>query len=271
MDPKSKEKTAFSVNDRLFAFRTMPFGLRNAPAHFSRFMSSILTGFVGSIVLVYLDDIIILGNTIQEHYANCRKILEILSSYNLRLQPTKCHMCLKPLAFGGHKVSATGIQPLHDEVLAIKSYPTPRNGKDISSFLGLASYYRRYIPQFADLSRPLDHLRRADPFVWLPMHDTAFNALKERLTSDVVLAYPNFEKPFLVTADASGEAIGGVVAQIDDTNRERPISYASRVLNQAERNYSTLHRECLAIIFVLTKHRYILLGYPIQINSDQKP
>ena len=271
VDKESQEKTAFSVNDKLFHFCTLPFGLKNAPGHFSRLMHSVLAGLIGTAVLIYLDDIIVVGSTLDEHIVNLKLVLEALRRHNLKVSLEKCQLLQKEVTFLGHKVSPSGIMPMHDKVQAIKNYARPKNPKQVMSFLGLASYYRKFIPNFAKISRPLDELRKTDTFLWQASHEEAFQRLKDAIQSDCMLKHPDFNQIFYVTADASHSAIGGVISQLDSTGKDRPLSFASRTLKGAELQYSVLEKEALAILFLLEKHKFILLGHKVAINSDHRP
>ena len=160
-------------------------------SHFSRLMMSILSGLIGTAVLIFLDDIIILGRTLEEHIKNIQLVLEALRRHNLKVNLEKCQLLQQEVTFLGHKVTASGIKPLHDKVEAIKTHAPPRNSKQLMSFLGLSSYYRKFIPNFAQIVRPLDRLRKAEKFQWLTEHDKAFNRLKESIQTDCMLKHPN--------------------------------------------------------------------------------
>ena len=265
-----QQKTAFLIQDRLFEYNTLPFGLRNAPSHFSRLMSSILANVINTAVLVYLDDIIILGSTVEEHAANIIKVLEILKTYNLKCSLHKYRFFQSEVEFLGHSISPAGIRPLHDKIESMRNFPVPRNAKEVNSFLGLCSYYRKFIRGFAEISRPLDKLRKVDTFQWDDKCQEAFDKLRTILSSTDILMYPKFDRTFIVTCDASATAIGGVVSQIDDFGNERPVSFCSRALKGAEINYSATDREALAIKYTLERHRYFLLGYKVKIKSDHQ-
>ena len=268
---EDRPKTAFIIGDKLFEYNTLPYGVKNAPSHFSRLMSSILSSIIGSAVLIYLDDIVILGNTVEEHASNLIRVLEILKKYNLKCNLRKCKFFQSHVEFLGHVISSDDIQPVHDKVESIRNFPVPKNAKEVNSFLGLCSYYRKFINKFAEISRPLDHLRKTEKFMWNSECQLAFDKLRDILSSDDMLTYPRFDRPFLVTCDASAVAIGGVVSQLDDDGTERPISFCSRALKGAEVRYSSLDREALAIKYVLERHRYFLLGHDIKIKSDHQP
>ena len=234
-------------------------------------MAAILANLINSAMLVYLDDLIILGSTPQEHADNLIKVLDTLAKHNLKINLKKCSFFQKNVEFLGHEIGKEGVKPLFDKVQAIREFPRPSSPKEVSSFLGLVGYYRKFIRDFAKISRPLDALRKTDKFEWTPEAEISFEELRGKLTSDDLLVYPRFNWPFLVTCDASNTALGGVVSQLDDENRERPITFCSRALKGAERNYSALDREALAIRFVLSRNRFFLLGHPIKIMSDHHP
>jgi hypothetical protein len=161
-----------------------------------------------------------------------------------------------------------GVAPDESKVRAIRNFPLPRTVKDVRAFLGLAGYYRSFIQDFAATSRPLTLLTRKDTrFEWTPKQQEAFDKLKTALSSESVLAHPNFEIPFILSCDASNYAISAILSQ-KQNGQERPISFASRVLNKHEVNYSTTHKELLAVIFGTKIHRCFLYGPKFQIVTD---
>ena len=267
-----KEKTAFIVGDGLYEYNFLPFGLKNAPSHFSRVMMSILAGLIGTSVLIYLDDIIVLGDTLEEHIGNLLKVLEAFRRHGIKLKIEKCQFFKEEVIFLGHKVTRQGLQPCIDKVSALREFPTPKNVKEVASFLGLAGYYRKFIKGFGEIARPLNGLKKGGgEFKWGREEEEAFQPLKTILTGDEVLAYPNFNKPFFVTTDASNFALGGVISKIDDNGNGRPICFASRSLHKAELNYSVFDKEALAIVWMLDRHRYLLLGHDLYLKSDHRP
>ena len=271
LQDSAKPKTAFSHDDVLYEFNKLPFGLRNAPSHFSRLMQGVLSGLIGSAVLVYLDDLIVTGATVEEHVSNLCVVLEALQRHKLRVRPEKCQFFKKEVEFLGHLVTPEGIKPLVDKIQAIREFPVPNSSRAVSSFLGLIGYYRKYIKGFGQIAKPLDGLRRCKEFIWTDEHTAAFETLRNTLTSSDILRYPDFTKPFIVVADASDTAIGAVISQVNNQGEERPVSFHSRVLRGAELNYSVLEKEALALRWVLRKNRYYLLGYQIILRSDHKP
>lgn len=272
MDMKDRIKTAFSVDNGHYEFIRMPFGLKNAPATFQRAMNSILHGLIGNICYVYLDDIIIFGSSLENHLDNIQTVFERLTKNNLKIQLDKCEFLKRETEFLGHVITPEGIKPNPDKVKQILNWALPKTQKQIKQFLGLTGYYRRFIKDYAKLCRPMSkYLKKSAK---LNCNDQeymkAFELLKKIISSDQVLAYPHFDKPFIVTTDASNYALGAVLSQIQD-GVERPIAFASRTLNSAEENYSTTEKEALAIIWAVKKFEPYLYGYKFLLITDHKP
>lgn len=264
-------KTAFTVPDGHFEFTRMPFGLKNAPSTFQRLMNTVLTGLQGMRCFVYLDDIVIYSHDLPSHIENLEAVFQKLRDNNLKLQPDKCEFLRTEVAYLGHIIGEDGVKPNPEKVKAVTEFPIPKNAKDIKSFLGLVSYYRRFIPEFSKIAKPLTTLLKKDiPFKWENQQQLAFDHLKHKLTSAPVLCYPDFTKPFTLTCDASNYAISAILSQ-GSTGQERPIAYASRTLNKSESNYSTTEKELLAILFGCKTFRPYLYGRKFQIVTDHRP
>ncbi|KAL6420931.1 hypothetical protein ACFW04_013610 [Cataglyphis niger] len=255
MASKDAPKTAFSTPYGHYQFKRMPFGLKNAPATFQRLMDNVLSGLQGNELFVYMDDIVIYARSLKEHEVKFNKLMERLRKANLKLQPDKCEFLCREVAYLGHIIGADGVKPDPNKIKSISEFPIPKNEKNIKQFLGLAGYYRRFIPQFSKTAKPLtDLLKKNNTFNWQQRQTEAFNILRNALCSEPVLQYPDFTKPFVLTTDASGYAIGGVLSQ-GQIGKDLPIAYTSRVLNTAEQNYSTIEKECLAIIYCTNHFR----------------
>lgn len=268
---KDTPKTAFTVPQGHFEFKRMPFGLKNAPATFQRLMNTALAGLQGIHCYVYLDDIIIYSHDISSHCDKLSKIFDRLRKYNLKLQPDKCEFFRKEVGYLGHTINDKGVSPNPEKVKAVSQFPVPKCPKDLKSFLGLVSYYRRFIPEFSNIAKPLTSLLKKDiTFAWLNEQQLAFDDLKEKLFSAPILIYPDFSKPFLLTCDASNYAISAILSQ-GEIGKDLPIAYASRTLNKAETNYSTTEKECLAIVFGTKTFRPYLYGYKFTIITDHRP
>ena len=269
--PESRPITAFTVPGRgLYQFRVMPFGLHSAPATFQRLLDQVIGPELEPRAFAYLDDIIVLGRTFEEHLQNLRVVLHRLQAANLRINPEKCDFCRTELKYLGHMVTAQGIKTDPDKVQAILSIPAPTNLRELRRFLGMVSWYRRFITHFADTTAPLTKLlQKKRKWTWGPEEDAAFHALQHQLAAAPVLTCPDFTQPFTLQTDASDEGLGVVLTQ-EDAQGEHVIAYASRTLNPAERNYSTTEKECLAVVWGIRKMRPYLEGYHFTIITDHQ-
>lgn len=274
LDPASREKTAFTVPGRgLFHFVRMCFGLKGAPATQQRLMDRIFGPEFQNKVFVYLDDIIIISSTFDEHIIFLKKVFERLKSANLTINLKKSCFFRKELKYLGYIVDERGLRTDPSKVQCIVDYPTPTNRKEVKMFLGTASYYRRFIKDFSSIAAPLNALtstkKNAPPFKWSEAAEKAFTDLKSALVSSPVLSCPDFEKPFSVHCDASNYGIAGTLTQVSDDGVEHPIAYASRSLNKAERNYSVTEREALAVVYAVEHFRPYLEGdKPFKVVTD---
>ena len=271
MDPQSQEKTAFITHSGLYEFCVMPFGLCNAPATFQRLMEVVLRGLVRECCLVYLDDILVIGRTFTEHLANLAKVFSRLREAGLHLKPSKCHLVATEVEYLGHVVSHQGVTADPKKIKAVQEYPVPIDVKGLRSFLGLASYYRRFIPNFASVAKPLHVLTRKDmPFKWTDECKTAFESLKKLLTESPLLSYPDFSMPFLLETDASIEGLGAVLAQHKEDHLVHPIAYASRTLLPHERNYGISELEALAVVWAVKHFRHYIFGHKCHVYTDHE-
>ena len=275
LNPKDTEKTGFSVTTNgisgQFEFTRMPFGLKNAPSTFQRLMNSVLSGLQGLHCYIYLDDCICYSHDLESHMQKLGLIFSRFREANLKLQPDKCEFLRKEVAYLGHVITDKGVSPNPDKVKAISQFPTPKTPKDIKSFLGLTGYYRRFIENFSNITKPLTSLLKKDiVFYWSHEQEHAFNLLKEKLISAPLLQYPDFSQPFIVTTDASNYAVGAILSQ-GEIGKDKPIAYASRTLNKHEGNYSTTEKELLAIIFGINTFRPYIYGYKFKIVTDHRP
>lgn len=268
VDEADREKTAFITPEGLYEFKVMPFGLCNAPATFERMMDNLLRHFKWSTCLCYLDDIIVFSETFEEHLSRLKLVLKCLQDAGLVLNHKKCLFAAREIKILGHLVSSSGVRPDPDKVKAVSNFPTPQNVHDIRSFLGLCSYFRRFIKGFCYLAEPLQLQLKGDAqFHWGTEEIEAFENLKEALTSEPVLGMYDENAPTEIHTDASGYGIGAVLVQFQDNN-ERVLAYASRTLTKAERNYSTTERECLSIVWAINKFRPYLFGKYFTIITD---
>lgn len=268
MDAESIEKTAFVVNNGHYEYVRMPFGLKNAPSTFQRVMDNILRDYLYKSCFVYMDDIVIFSKSLQEHLIHVKQIFDKLKHYNLKVQLDKSEFLRKEVGFLGHVITAEGIKPNPAKIKAVQEYPLPKSIKEIRAFLGLVGYYRRFVKNFAKVVQPLTRCLKKGTKIETDDQNylQAFHHCKELLTNAPILSYPDFERTFHLTTDASNVAIGAVLSQ-----DSKPIAFYSRTLNSAERNYSTIERELLAIIESCKHFRPYLFGRLFLIETDHKP
>jgi hypothetical protein len=253
-------KTAFRTRYGHYEFLVLPFGLTNAPATFMTLMNDIFREYLDKFVIVYLDDILIYSKTKEEHMQHLHKVLNTLREHKLYAKIKKCELVQEKVEYTGHFISKDGIAVDPRKIDTIKNWPAPTNVSEVRSFLGLASYYRKFVEKFSTVATPLTALLHKDnEFEWNEKAQEAFDTLKEKLITTLVLLLPDPEKPFTVTTDASDYAIGAVLTQ-DQGKGEQPVAYESRKLSPAEQNYATHEKELLAIVYAIRVWRMYLEG-----------
>ena len=268
LESSAREKTAFITKDGLFEFVRMPFGLCNSPATYSRAMGKILNGLTWNTVLAFLDDICVLGKSVEDHFHNLDTVLQRFSDFGLKLKPRKCEFFRTQVSFLGRVVSQTGVELSPDSVEAIQGWSTPTSMKGLMSFLGLVNYHRQFIQGYSDIAAPLYAIVGAKKdFLWGPEQDKAFAALKEALLTPPVLSIPTTDDPFILDTDASDVAIAAELIQVQN-GAEKVIAYGSFALTGEQRRYCTTRKELLAIIRFTRQFKTYLLGRPFKVRTD---
>lgn len=266
----SRKYTAFTTNEGQFQMKRLPMGLKVSPSAFSRLMTVALSGLNYESCFIYLDDLIIFGNSLQQHNRNLVRVLQRLREVNLKLNPSKCDFLKKEILYLGHIISSEGILPDPEKSRSILQFPIPKNADETKRFVAFANYYRKFIRNFAQIAQPLNELsRKGSIFNWSDKCQTSFDTLKQALSNPPILQYPNFSEnnTFILKTDASGYAIGAVLSNAND----HPIAFASRVLNKAEKNYCTVEKELLAIVWSVQHFRPYLYGRKFEIFTDHRP
>ena len=274
MNPEDIEKTAFTTKFGNYNFKVMPFGLTNAPATFQREMNRILLPLIGKCLFVYLDDIVIYSRTLDEHLKHLKLAFEIFSKYNLSLNLQKCKFFQESVEVLGHVLTSKGLKTIPSKVQSIALWDNPKDVSELRSFLGLASYYRKFIQNFSIIADPLFKLlKKNSKYIWSNECEEAFENIKECLLNDPILSYPDFKKEFIIRTDASLKGIGGVLLQKEGDSLEHPICCVSRTLSTSEKNYSVTDLEGLAVIFSLKYFsQYILSNKNLtKFITDHKP
>ena len=268
MSDDAKRKAAFCVPGGLYQFKVMSFGLCNAPGTFERLMERVLAGLSWKSCLLYLDDIIVYSTDFDQHVQHLREVLQRIRAAGMKLKPDKCQLFRTEVDFLGHIIGRTGIRTNPAKTDAVRQWATPKNVTDVRSFLGLCSYYRKFVKNFAEIAAPLHELtKKKSIFGWHRVQQRAFDELKERLTSAPILSYPKDEGQFILDTDASNTGIGAVLSQKQD-GEERVLMYLSRSLTKEERQYCVTRKELLAVVYAAQQCKQYLLGQKFLIRTD---
>ena len=270
MHENSMEKTTFNSKFGSFFFLVMPFGLVKAPATFQSLMDRIFRDVQWRYVCVYFDDIFIFSKSFTEHLEHIKDVLSRLRKHSLQAKVSKCNFVKKDIHFLGHVISSEGIKPDPEKIKSIKEWRVPRNKREVRRFIGLCSYYRKFIPHFAAIANPLHSLQSTSKnviFQWNEAQQHAFEILKEKLITAPILSSPDWTQPFTLQTDSSQYGVGAVLCQTL-SGEEKVIAYASKSLNKAQKNYMVSDRECYAIIWGIRHFRTYLIGKRFELLTD---
>ncbi|GAB5480202.1 MAG: hypothetical protein Marn2KO_36690 [Marinobacter nauticus] len=270
---EDQEKTAFRTRYGHYEYKVVPFGLTNAPPQFMAMVNDLFRDFHDQFMVVFLDDIIVYSRTEEEHAEHLRLVLDKLAEHNLFAKASKCAIAVSELDFVGHWITGEGISPHRSKVTAIRDWEPLTSVAEVRSFLGMVSYYRRFIREYSRIAAPIQKLVKKDQaWEWGPEQEAAFACLKDRLTSAPVLLIPDPAKPYVVVTDASDFALGATLMQ-EATEGLQPVAFLSRSLNNAEQKYSAYERELLGISYALAQWRHYLEGAPggTTVYTDHQP
>ena len=205
----------------------------------------------------------------EDHLQHLHALLEGLQGAGLKLKPQKCHFIRQEVEYLGHIITPKGLKTNSRLVEAVQEFRTPKSVQQVRQFLGLSSFYRRFIPSFAKIAQPLHALtRKRVEFVWDGSCQTAFTALKQKLTEAPVLAYPSFEHPLCLETDASILGLGAILSQEQEDGKSHPVAYASRSLSPQERNYGITELETLAVVWAMNHFKCYLYGNSVTVYTD---
>ena len=270
LDEASQRYTVVNTHKGLLAATRLVYGISSAPAIFQRLMETLLAGIPHT--AVFLDDVCVTGASEEEHVRNVEEVLKRLESAGLRVNPTKCQWMLDEVTYLGHKVTSQGVHTTEEKVRAVIDAPAPQDVSQLKSYLGLLTYYHRFLPNLSTEAAPLYLLlKEGQAWEWKAPQEQAFQKTKRLLVEAPVLAHYDVKAPLVVSADASPYGVGAVLSILDDLGQERPVAFASRSLAPAEKNYSQLEKEALAIIFGVKKFHQFVYGRHFQIKTDHKP
>jgi len=271
LTPNSQRLSSFVTHRGLYAPLALTFGLTNGPAIFQSVLDRVLNGLIPQVALVYLDDIVIYSKDISTHLKNLRIVFERLKEFELKISLEKSHFCKTEILILGHIISSSGISTNPAKIACVRDFPPCRNQTEVRQIIGLASYYRRFVKGFSARAKPLTRLLENNvPFLWTESEQKALDDLKNALCTAPVLRHWDPQLPAEVHVDASDFALGSVLVQLE-MKKEHVIAYASRALNPSERNYSTIQKEFLGLLFALEKFRHFLYGIQFVVKTDHNP
>ena len=274
----AKPKSAFVVSGLgKWEYNSCPFGLTQAPAYFQALISKVLKDL--DFATGYLDDIIIYSRTEEEHLNHLEQVFAALKAAGLKLKRSKCDFFKSNLSYLGHMISSEGISPMPGKLDSIRNMKAPRNAREIKQFLGLAGYYRKFVPRFSDLSRPLTRLTRKDtPFEWSTQCEHSFQALKDALCEQPILRHPEPKLPYTLYTDASKYGWAGVLTQTHttkvngaDVTMDHPVAYVSGLFRGSQLNWAALTKEAYAIYMSVKKYSFYLTDADVTLRSDHLP
>uniref|UniRef100_A0A5S6QM96 RNA-directed DNA polymerase n=1 Tax=Trichuris muris TaxID=70415 RepID=A0A5S6QM96_TRIMR len=266
----SRKYLVIATHKGYFRFKRLPFGVSFAPALFQKTMEQILTGLDG--VAVYIDDIIVTGTDCNEHMERVREVFLRLRQAGVHVHVDKCKFLQESVNYLGHRIDADGVHPTDERIAAIKQMPLPTNVQELRSFLGAVNYYSRFISRLQPLCAPLyDFLKAGSQWSWNRQHTQLFNQLKRQLSSSDTLVHYDENLPIVLSTDACDRGLGAVLSHRFQSGVEKPIAFASRLLTDVERRYSTIDKEALAIVFGITKFAQYLYGRQFTLRTDHKP
>ncbi|EFO89563.1 hypothetical protein CRE_22626 [Caenorhabditis remanei] len=273
LDASSSYKCGFITENKVYAYTHLPFGLKSAASYFQRALRTVLSGLEEE-VLVYIDDILVFSKTFEQHVISLRKVLQRFRDFNLKASPKKCEFAKKAITFLGHEIGKDSYSPDKANVAKITEFPVPSNVNEVRRFVGMAGFFRKFIPKFSEIAEPLTRLTRKElKFTWDSAQQAAFEKLRTALASEPILGFPDYDKPFHIFCDASAVAQGAALMQTRPESEKDfyGIAYASRTLSDPETRWPAIQVEMGAIIFALRQFKPYICMSKIILHSDHKP
>ncbi|CAI2738976.1 unnamed protein product [Dicrocoelium dendriticum] len=270
VEDHSKELLTINTHRGLYRYNRLPFGVKCAPAIFQQVMDAMLSGL--QCAMAYLDDIIIVSSTAEDHYTHLNEVFSRIDGYGFRVRPEKCQLMMSSITYLGSIIDSSGRRPDPNKIKAIKLMPHPTNKATLQSFLGLVNYYHNFVPQMHELRAPLNALLANESvWNWSPQCQKAFDDIKQILSSDLLLTHYDPGLPIIVAADASQNGIGGVLLHQFPNGHQKAVMHVSRALTAAEKNYSQIEKEGLALVFAVKTFHKMVHGRKFILYTDHKP
>ena len=276
IDKASRSYTAFSTPRNHWQFKRLSFGLRNAPSAFQREIQAVLSSLPSNKVIAYIDDILVMGNSYDEHLNLVSKVLQTLEIYGIKIKPAKCEFFKSEVDFLGHKISQTGIKKTGDYVDKVLKFRQPSTVGELREFLGLINFQRKFLPSCSEIQKPLSSLtggRKSKILIWTPVMVAAFEKLKSDMQQEIELAYPDYSEGasnLELWVDASANGSGAYLAQQQDGS-SKVIGFASMMFSSTQLNYSTLERELTALRWGIKTFKPFLSGIFFTLYTDHQP
>jgi hypothetical protein len=272
--PDDTKYCSFICQEGQFEFVRMPFGLMNAPSTFQRLNDRVLAPYLRKTCVVYLDDVIVYSRTFDEHVQHLTEVMTVMAESGQLLRPEKCDFFMKNCEYLGHTVGGGGIKMSDDKYTKILTFPIPQNRKQLKRFLGIVSYYRKFVKNLALLAKPLRELEHNETYEWTEECKTAFDLILKKFNENAVLAHPDYTKEFVIECDASDAGVGAILMQQhkmpDGSSALRPVFFASRALTKGEKKWPPREQEGLAIVWALQQFRHHILGNHFTVYSDHQ-
>ncbi|EFP03733.1 hypothetical protein CRE_01522 [Caenorhabditis remanei] len=270
LDPEAQKLAVINTHLGLFKYKRMPFGLKPAPAIFQKVVDKLTNGLPG--VASYLDDIIVSAETMHEHEHILKLLFARLEEYGLKVSLEKCAFAKSEIKFLGFIVNGNGRKPDPQKTEVIRGMESPKNQKQLASFLGAICFYSRFVPKLSDLRGPLDRLMKQDvDWKWTNIEQNAFDRLKNSVADATMLSHFKEDWKIVIAADASQYGIGGVLSHINPEGQEVPIAHFARSLTETEKRYSQIEKEGLALVYTVKKCHKFVFGRKFSLQTDHKP
>ena len=270
VEENSQKLLTIHTHKGLYQYTRLPFGIKSAPSIFQQIMDQVLSGLEG--VSAYLDDIIIIGKTEEEHENRLNTVLEKLDKWGLKVRAEKCELFLREIKFLGFIINREGIFTDPDKTNAIDNMPEPRNITELRSFLGFVNYYSKFVPNLHNVKQPMEELLCKDrQWIWTNRCQKAFNRVKEIIKSPLLLTHFDPKQELIVAADASSTGVGAVLLHRFPDGSQKAIAHASKSLSPAQRNYGQIEKEAYALVFAVNVFHKYLWGHKFILWTDHKP